>query len=158
MTFFNKLEEAAKSFTEKANDTIEITKMNAKINTEKNKITTYKTEIGDFVWQKLQHSDGCCTEVKELCAKIQASLDLIAEYERQIDDIKNEKDEKVEEVVETPKTPVCPSCGNEVNPDAKFCIECGTKLKKETKICPLCNMEQEADATVCTICGYQFEL
>ena len=162
MAFFDKLNKLVKDTGDKANELLEIGKLNAKISTEKSAISTIKEQMGEYVWSKYQEGAAFDEQLSEYCASIQASLEAIAELQSQIDELKAPKEE------EAPAVPTCPACGVQVAEDAKFCPSCGAKLEapapaqepaEEAKEepaqvqCPECEAMNRAGTNFCSGCG-----
>lgn len=162
MAFFDKLNKLVKDTGDKANELLEIGKLNAKISTEKSAISTIKEQMGEYVWSKYQEGAAFDEQLSEYCASIQASLEAIAELQSQIDALKAPKEE------EAPAVPTCPACGVQVAEDAKFCPSCGAKLEapapaqepaEEAKEepaqvqCPECEAMNPAGTNFCSGCG-----
>lgn len=162
MAFFDKLNKLVKDTGDKANELLEIGKLNAKISTEKSAISTIKEQMGEYVWSKYQEGAAFDEQLSEYCASIQASLEAIAELQSQIDELKAPKEE------EAPAVPTCPACGVQVAEDAKFCPSCGAKLEapapaqepaEEAKEepaqvqCPECEAMNPAGTNFCSGCG-----
>lgn len=160
MAFFDKLNKLVKDTGDKANELMEIGKLNGKISTEKSAIATIKEQMGEYVWSKYQEGAAFDEQLSEYCASIQASLEAIAELQAQIDELKAPKEEPV------PAVPTCPACGVEVSADAKFCPSCGAKLEAPapaeepaqeeapTEIkCPECEAMNPVGTNFCSGCG-----
>ena len=157
MSIFDKIGEGVKSFTEKASDVVETSKISAKINAEKNVIGTLKSRIGEIVFEQFNNGAVLEPEVIELCNNIKESESVIAKLEEEINRIKNIDN----------KPPQCKKCGAGLKPNAKFCPECGQKVEEEPqkkveavvseKHCPSCNEVLPNDVTFCPECGYQFK-
>ena len=162
MTIFDKIGEGVKSFTEKASDVVEASKIAAKINAEKNVITALKTQIGELVFSQHQVSKVSDPDLLALCQKITESQEIINKYEEDIVSIKKESPKEA-------KKSVCKYCGAEIKENAKFCLGCGSKLDgcdeetceevkaQEYKQCPSCNEELDKESKFCPNCGYHFE-
>ena len=160
MAFFDKLNKLVKDTGDKANELMEIGKLNAKISTEKSAISTIKEQMGEYVWAKYQEGAAFDEQLSEYCASIQASLEAIAELQSQIDALKAPKEE------EAPQAPACPACGTAVSQDAKFCPACGAKLETPAPAeepaeeeapaeikCPECEASNPAGTNFCGGCG-----
>ena len=159
MAFFDKLNKLVKDTGDKANELMEIGKLNSKIITEKSAISTVKEQMGEYVWAKYQEGAAFDEQLSEYCASIQASLEAIAELQSQIDALKAPKEE------EAPKAPACPACGTAVSEDAKFCPSCGAKLEAPAPAeepaeeapaeikCPECEASNPAGTNFCSGCG-----
>ena len=166
MAFFDKLNKLVKDTGDKANELLEIGKLNGKISTERSAISTIKEQMGEYVWAKYQEGAAFDEQLSEYCASIQASLEAIAELQAQIDELKAPTEEPA------PVVPTCPACGVEVSEEAKFCPACGAKLEvpapaqeeapaEETAEeeapaeikCPECEAMNPAGTNFCSGCG-----
>ncbi len=157
MSIFDKIGEGVKSFTEKASDVVETSKISAKINAEKNVIGTLRARIGEIVFEQFKNGAVLEPEVVELCNNIKESENVITKLEEEINRIKNVEN----------KPSQCKKCGATLKPNAKFCPECGQKVEANvlekveeavsTKHCPSCNEVLPGDVTFCPECGYQFK-
>ena len=166
MAFFDKLNKLVKDTGDKANELLEIGKLNAKISTERSAISTIKEQMGEYVWSKYQEGAAFDEQLSEYCASIQASLEAIAEIQAQIEEIKAPKEEPTPAA---PAVPTCPACGNQVSEEAKFCPDCGAKLEvpvpaeapveeapaeEPTQIqCPECEAMNPVGTNFCSGCG-----
>jgi hypothetical protein len=77
MTFLNKVEAFAKNAADKAGETIEVTKINAKIKTEENKILDLKVKIGDHYYAQYKSGASLDKEVGAYFAGIDEALKAI---------------------------------------------------------------------------------
>ena len=98
--FTQDVKEVAKNVTDKANDTIEITKLSAKISSEEAQVATYLKDLGTAVLDKIQSGELKDEAFDEIVGKINNSKDLIAVLQGKIDEIKAAAEAKVEEVQE----------------------------------------------------------
>lgn len=166
MAFLDKLNSIAKNVGDKANDTIEITKLNAKIAGEKSAINDLYKKIGEYYYE--QHASGVAIspDAEELFAAVDASNKTIEEARAQIEAIKAAP---VATVVLTPEVTVadetqqgvvCPSCGIVNNAGTKFCRECGAKVEQsapQAKVCATCGSQVEDGVKFCCQCGTKVE-
>lgn len=154
MAFFDKLNDLAKNVGDKANDAIETTKLNNKINTEKAAIAEEYKKIGEHYYTKYTAGETVDTEINEFIASIDSHKTVIMEVEMQIRALKQE--------ATTPPAPVaavgnivCPACGKQNGPGTKFCCECGGKLeaKAPPRSCPSCRAVVGEGINFCNECG-----
>lgn len=127
MAFFDKLNDLAKNVGDKANDAIETTKLNNKINTEKMAIDEQYKKIGEYYYAKHAAGETVDKEIDEFIASINNHKNVITEAEAQIKLLK--------EPSAAPHVPasgvggiICPVCGKQNSPGTKFCSECGAKI------------------------------
>jgi len=165
MAFLDKLNNIAKNVGDKANDTIEITKLNAKIVSEKAAITDLYKKLGEFYYEKHAQGEAVSPDAEELFAAVDASNKLIEEAKAQIESIKAESAPIIpvsaEPAAEAPQQgAVCPACGSINSADTKFCSQCGTKMEQsapQAKFCPNCGTQAENGVKFCCQCGTKIE-
>lgn len=116
MSFFKKISDTVSkgvtTATEKAQQTVEITKLNSQISSKRKEIDKLFALIGESVYESHQASDLTLSEaaVKSRCDEITAIRDEIALLNDRIKAIRNEKD--------------C-VCGKRLPEDTRFCPSCG---------------------------------
>jgi hypothetical protein len=156
MAFFDKLNDLAKNVGDKANDAIETTKLNNKINTEKTAIAEEFKKIGEHYYAKHTAGETVDSEIDDFIASINSHKTVIMEAEAQIRALKEE--------AATPHAPiasigniVCPACGKQNSPGTKFCCECGGKLDAHAqslpRVCPSCKAVVGEGINFCNECG-----
>lgn len=134
MALFDKIGNMTKSISDKTGDMLEITKLNSKINNEKNKISSLKTKIGDYYWSKFESGMTLDTEAQNLCVEIKESINTITALETEIQKIKSGGKEINAEAQNTPDFEVvtyCGNCGAAIDKGKKFCSECGTPVSPQ---------------------------
>ena len=122
-TLLNRLGDMAKNAADKTGDIIEIGKLNSKINSEQQTITSLKEKIGTYYFNHSDASTELPAEVRELCQKIQESLDAIAMLQQSINTLKGEGSPAAVGAKDK-----CITCGAANAPGTKFCGSCGAKL------------------------------
>ena len=154
MAFFDRLNEMAKTVSEKTNDSLEINKLIGEINLKKGNIQSYQRELGEHFWAKFVTGEQFDAEAMLICDKIVATQDKIHEMEAQITQIKAESEakraereaeraerkaaEKAAEAeraaekagMEKASAPVCAACGAVLAEGQKFCGACGKAVEK----------------------------
>jgi len=157
MAFLDKIGNMAKS-------TVETTKLNSKISSEKNLIEGVYRKLGEYYYLKHQSGEKLPKEAAAFCAEIDGHNSAINEAKAEIERI------KAENASESPAAAsgaavTCSACGTKNAADRKFCQECGAKLepKPETKpeasakrICA-CGAEVPPGKKFCGECGAPFK-
>jgi rRNA maturation endonuclease Nob1 len=116
MSFFKKFTETVSkgvtTATEKAQQTVEITRLNAQISGKRKEIEKLFANIGSYVYEAYMAHDLSKAEAKVIpvCEQITAIRSEIAVIDDRIKTIRNEKE--------------C-VCGNRVPYDTRFCPSCG---------------------------------
>jgi predicted nucleic acid-binding Zn-ribbon protein len=156
MAFFDKLNDLAKNVGEKANDAIETTKLNNKINTEKAAIAEEYKKIGEHYYAKHAAGETTESEIDELIASIDLHKTVIMEAEAQIR-IAKEESAAPHPPIASVGNIVCSACGKQNSPGTKFCSECGGKLdaqqQPQTRVCPSCKAVVGEGINFCNECG-----
>ncbi len=157
MSFFDnlgdKLQSTGKDIANKAKDLAEITKLNAKVASEQDKLKEAYRTIGEKYYEA--HAELPDPEFVEYFEAITAAKEAIAAAKDEIAEIKGVK--------------LCTTCGAEMSKEAMFCSSCGNKYEpkeepapeeteEETpedakKVCPICQAEVMDDAMFCPACG-----
>jgi len=94
MSFFEKLGEVAKTVTEKANDSIEINKLNSDISIAKTNIQGFHRRLGEYYWSRFVVGERLDDEAMAICDEIVGTQDKIRELEKQIAQIHVEREEE----------------------------------------------------------------
>ena len=84
MAFFDRLNEMAKTVSEKTNDSLEINKLIGEINLTKGNIQSFQRELGEHFWAKFVTGEQFDDEAMMICDKIVAAQDKIHGMEAQI--------------------------------------------------------------------------
>lgn len=172
MSFLKKLTETVSkgvsTATEKAQQTVEITKLHTQISGKRKEIDKRFAHIGEAVFEAYLKKDLSLAEgmVIPECEAIASIRKEIAGLEDRIRELRNEKDCECGQTVPY-DTKFCPSCGNkfpepvpvpvEVLPDTEeekaaeeaesvvvdvevnhVCEGCGSALQPESRFCPDC--------------------
>lgn len=154
MAFFDKLNDLAKNVGDKANDAIETTKLNNKINTEKAAIAENFKKIGEYYYTKHTAGETIDPEIDEFIASIDNHKTVIMETETQIRALKEEA-AKPHAPTASVGNLFCPACGKQNSPGTKFCCECGGKLDAQPQpmVCPSCRAVVAEGKNFCSECG-----
>lgn len=154
MAFFDKLNDMAKTVSEKTNDSLEINKLIGEINLKKGNIQSFQRELGEHFWAKFVIGEQLDEEAMLICDKIVATQDKIHEMEAQIVQIKAASEAKragreaeraerkaAEKAAEAERAaekagmgkapaPVCAACGAVLAEGQKFCGSCGKAVEE----------------------------
>lgn len=144
MAFFDKLNQVAKTATDKANEAIGTGKITVKIKKEEYGIEEQYRRIGEYYYQQRCAGVALDPEVDSYCVAIDLAKATIAELQEELQDLKTAAPEEASaEFFDLPFEPVAPEketaapvrtckhCGAEVAADAMFCGKCGEKLDEE---------------------------
>ena len=124
MAFLDKINDFAKTATEKTNNAIEIAKISAKIDSEQRKLSDIIRKIGEYYVAKIDAGEVLDEEVMAIYEGVAAGRKTIAELRGEIDSLKLSKNPD-NVVSEDYSRKTCPFCGKELDVSAKFCLNCG---------------------------------
>lgn len=131
MSFLNdlgkKISGAAEMATDKAKDLAEITKLNYDIASTQKQIESDYAEIGKQMF--LLEKDNPLSPVTELCQKILAAQQTIADLNAKIQQIQTEGQTTSAAPSTAQAKKFCPNCGTEIAGEGKFCQGCGTPIQ-----------------------------
>lgn len=97
MAFLDKLGELARTAADKANDGLEINRINSDIVIQKGNINEYQRELGMYYWARFVMRDQLDEEATAICDKIVKAQDRIKELEAEIEQVKADREaEKAE--------------------------------------------------------------
>lgn len=106
----------------KADNAIQISKLNGKINDLKRENDNLKVQIGNMYFEMVSSGDATEQEkIDALVSKIQDNLGEINNLNSQIGEIK---------IKENGGGKLCPKCGAVIAENAKFCTKCGYKFEE----------------------------
>lgn len=94
MTILDKLTDVVSSLGDKASDTIEITKLKSKINSEKKAIELEMAKIGRIYYEKQQSGEVLTDEATLITARIKAHYSTIADVEKTLELYTSEENKK----------------------------------------------------------------
>lgn len=124
MALLDKINDFAKTATEKTNNAIEITKLSAKIESEQRNLSDIIRKIGEYYVAKIDSGEVLDEEVMKIFEGVSEKRKAIAEMRAEIESLKAPK--------VSPETPAaensvkfCPFCGKQLDVSAKFCLNCG---------------------------------
>jgi rRNA maturation endonuclease Nob1 len=167
MSFFKKLSDTVSkgvtTATEKAQQTVEITRLNAQMSGKRKEIEKLFANIGESVYEAYLAQDLSMAESKVIpgCEEISAIRVEITSLDDRIKEIRNEK-----ECVCGKRVPVdtrfCPSCGHPFPDPVLEVVEEESPIQEETpssvtadqrQICKSCGTPLFADSHYCPTCG-----
>ncbi len=124
MALLDKINDFAKTATEKTNNAIEITKLSAKVESEQRNLNDIIRKIGEYYVAKIDSGEILDEEVMKIFEGVSNKRKAIAEMRAEIESLKAPKTP-----AEPPKTEnslkFCPFCGKQLDVSAKFCLNCG---------------------------------
>ncbi|MBQ8788266.1 MAG: zinc ribbon domain-containing protein [Oscillospiraceae bacterium] len=120
MAFLDKINDFAKTATEKTNNAIETTKLSAKIDSEQRTLNDIIRKIGEYYVARIDAGETLDEEVMAIYEGVLASRNKITEMRSEIESLKAPK-----APAEDSGSKFCPYCGKELDVTAKFCLNCG---------------------------------
>ena len=123
MAFFDKINDFAKTATEKTNNAIESTKLSVKADSEQRTLNDIIRKIGEYYVAKMDSGEILDEEVMSIYEGVLACRKRIEEIRAEIEALKMPKSVSESEVSCEQK--FCPFCGKELDVSAKFCLNCG---------------------------------
>ena len=121
MALIDKINDFAKTATEKTNNAIEITKLSAKIDSEQRTLNDIVRKIGEYYVAKIDSGEVLDEEVMAIYEGVLASRNNIAEMRAEVEALKAPKTN----AAVSPEQKFCPFCGKPLDVSAKFCLHCG---------------------------------
>ena len=121
MALLDKINDFAKTATEKTNNAIEITKLSAKIDSEQRTLNDIVKKIGEYYVAKIDSGEVLDDEVMAIYKGVLISRNNISEMRAEIETLKTPKVSSVE----SGEQKFCPFCGKQLDVSAKFCLNCG---------------------------------
>lgn len=112
-----KVGETAEAVTNKAGEIIEIQKLKNQIRSLERGNENDFADLGRMVYEQFKKGEAVSAEAEGLCEAIQSREESIADYEKQIADVKGDFD--------------CGSCGKKVAKGMTYCPYCGEKTPEE---------------------------
>ena len=123
MAFLDKINDFAKTATEKTNNAIETAKLSAKVDSEQRNLNDIIRKIGEHYVAKIDSGEVLDEEVMAIYEGVLASRKTIAELRAEIESLKTPKN--LEETSSCESSKFCPYCGKQLDVSAKFCLNCG---------------------------------
>ncbi|GAB2720860.1 zinc ribbon domain-containing protein [Paenibacillus thermoaerophilus] len=143
MSLFKKIKESALSAADKAQQTVEITRIHAQISGKEKEIANLYQQLGKRVFDAYVTGD------------LQSAEPNIAEYSGKVIEIQKEIEVLKQKIREIKNEKQC-ECGTTVPADALFCSSCGRKLETPAKE-PQSNVEGADDPALCAVCKNPLE-
>ncbi|MNJ32925.1 Double zinc ribbon [compost metagenome] len=134
MKFLQRIKDGAGKVTDKAQNAVEIGRLNTQINNIEREMDLYFQRMGEVFYEGYRNKDMSQAE-KEM-VDLAKTCDLLAE----------ERDEIRGKIAELKNERLCGACSKAVTEEALFCQYCGHKLKKEAKPAPAHFNEEESEA------------
>jgi chromosome segregation ATPase len=153
-----KVGEAAQAAAKKSSELVEVTKLNASIGSETDKIQKLYNQIGKLVYEKYAETGEADEIVAAACAEI-------AEHELNIKELRKK-------IAEVKGVKQCSGCGAEMERNQVFCSKCGARnelpapaaveekppvQQSTASFCPSCGNALESGAAFCPNCGSKVE-
>ena len=120
MAFLDKINDFAKTATEKTNNVIESTRLSAKVDSEQRNLNSIIQKIGEYYVAKIDAGETLDEEVMSMYEGVVTSRKTITEIRAEIEALKGPKAEAA-----ASEAKFCPYCGKELDVSAKFCLNCG---------------------------------
>lgn len=129
MNLFQKIKNSAGKVTDRAQNVVEIGKLNTQITNIEREVGLYYKRMGEVFYEGFQSKDMSKAEKEmvELARTCGLLLEERDEIKYKIADLKNER--------------LCPSCGKSVAKEALFCQFCGSKLPERKETAPAESVE-----------------
>jgi len=125
MDLMDKVNEIARMVGDKANELVEVGKLNLKMNQENAAVESLQKQIGEIAFGKFRSGDELDPEIEDLCIKIEKHKRTMAETQREL----NRKKASSDDPIDMAAMGYCPYCGATLAKNAAFCSQCGQKVK-----------------------------
>ncbi|WP_055106593.1 hypothetical protein [Paenibacillus ihumii] len=135
MKFLQRIKASAGKVTDKAQNAVEIGRLNTQVNNIEREMDLYFQKMGEVFYEGYRIKDMSVAE-KEM-VELAKTCDLLAE----------ERDEIRGRIAELKNERLCASCGKSAADEALFCQYCGNKLEKTRKSVQAHKEEEEPKAS-----------
>lgn len=122
MNFFRKIKDSAGKMTDRAQNVVEIGRLNTQISNIERELGLYYQKMGEVFYEGYHLKD--MSEAEKEMLELAKTCDLLVE----------ERDEVRFKIAELKNERLCGACGKSVAQDALFCPYCGSKLGKSGRI------------------------
>lgn len=175
MAFFENVSKKMGDVGKKMGEMVEVTKLNASISNEEDKIKKLYIEIGKKIYAKFTAGEQAADDLAEELNAIKAGIESIESLKVKILQAKNMKQcvkcraelemsvtfcpncgEKQPAIEVKVEGNVCPACGAAVSEGTKFCNNCGAKQPEpqpKGNACPACGADAAEGMKFCNNCG-----
>lgn len=169
MAFLDTLGTITDNIGKKANNAVEVSKINGKISAEAKNILELKQELGEYCFEQYKAGQLTDADVILKCEAIKIAEENIRSMKAEV---KNLKDSSPKSIIPKKVPVVCPNCGVEMKPEMKFCGICGRELKAfepapemevleaipdNKKTCPDCGEIWGSKILFCGKCGKKLD-
>lgn len=122
MNFFRKIKDSAGKMSDRAQNVVEIGRLNTQISNIEREMGLYYQKMGEVFYEgyRLKDMSAAEKEMLELAKTCELLVEERDEIRLKIAELKNER--------------LCSSCGKSIAQDALFCPYCGSKLEKSSQI------------------------
>ncbi len=124
MAFFDKLNDLAKTASEKTENVIEMGKLTAKIEGEQRNSEAIIKKIGEHFAAKMDAGESYDEEAAAIYQSLLQSREAIAGMRADLEELKSPKPAEAAPAP-APAAKFCSNCGTKLIPEAKFCTNCG---------------------------------
>ncbi|WP_165921099.1 zinc ribbon domain-containing protein [Paenibacillus albiflavus] len=152
--FFDKIKQSATKVTDKAQQTIELSKLTSQISAKKKEIDKLLHLIGGEAYHAFSNEDLMQAEprIAQFSKEIKAIQEEIELLEIKVKELKNEKECTCGKVVPL-DTKFCPVCGNKFEPQITSVDVIPEGTEVVVSECPVCHAALQPDAKFCESCG-----
>lgn len=118
MNFLQRIRDGAGKVTDRAQNAVEIGRLNTQISNIEREMGLYFQRMGEVFYEGYSHKD--MTNAEKEMVELAKTCDLLSE----------ERDEIRAKIAELKNERLCGACGKAVTEDAMFCQYCGHRLEK----------------------------
>ncbi|WMT41551.1 zinc ribbon domain-containing protein [Paenibacillus sp. D2_2] len=122
MNFFRKIKDSAGKMTDRAQNVVEIGRLNTQIANIEREMGLYYQKMGEVFYEGYRLKD--MSEAEKEMLELAKTCDLLVE----------ERDEVRLKIAELKNERLCGTCGKNVAQDAMFCPYCGASLRRAVRL------------------------